>query len=364
MIISGGSIITPDGLVRADVLVRDGRIAAVGADLDTQGHDIVDAQDLWLLPGAVDAHTHFGMPLGPGLASLGWRESSAAALLGGTTTVIDFANPAVGETLDQAFANWRAMADGAILCDYGLHVTVTDTSPERLAEIPGLVARGMATFKGFLAYKNRLMLTADQMRAADGRRSQIRCHAAGPRRRRRDERRGRSPAAGNRTFRTRNGTRWPIPGNPRTEAVSARCWTWPAETGCPLTIVHMSMAECVDLLTAARQERPDYRVDGRLIGEACLHHLFRDESLYAGGYEAALAAICSPPLRRPADGQALLAGLGDGRLDLLSTDHCEFCLATKSEAALERIRQGAQRLRKRRPNGWWSATRSRWFPAG
>ena len=94
MIIQGGKIITPAGPVAADVMVEDGLIAAIEpprAAAPAPGD--VDATGRWVLPGGVDAHTHFGMPLGGGLASLGWRESSAAALLGGTTTVIDFANP-------------------------------------------------------------------------------------------------------------------------------------------------------------------------------------------------------------------------------------------------------------------------------
>ena len=102
-----------------------------------------------------------------------------------------------------------------------------------------------------------------------------------------------------------------------------------AATGCPLTIVHMSLAEGVELLQKARQSP----AAPPLYGEVCLHHLFADESLYEGGHEAALAAVCSPPLRHPAHGPKLLASLAAGELDFLSTDHCEFCLADKLAAA-------------------------------
>jgi dihydropyrimidinase len=99
------------------------------------------------------------------------------------------------------------------------------------------------------------------------------------------------------------------------------------ETGCPLTIVHMSLGRSLEQLKKARIS------GGRLIGEVCLQHLFADSGLYEGGHEAALGAICSPPLRSVANGAELLAGLVAGDLDLLSTDHCEFPLKVKMAAA-------------------------------
>jgi dihydropyrimidinase len=289
---------------------------------------VIDATGLWVLPGAVDAHTHFGMPLEGGLASLGWRESSAAALLGGTTTVIDFANPAVGEPLHAAVARWRAMADGHILCDYGLHVTVTDTADERLAEIPALAAAGHATFKGFLAYQGRLMLTLEQMK-----RLMASVHAAGAMLLVHAED-GEMNAAVEKTLLDtgRTGPTWHPAAHPEEseEKAVAEILDLAAATGCPLTIVHMSLARSLELLKRARRQRGSA---GVLLGEVCIHHLFLDADLYRGGHEAALGAICSPPLRPADNGARLLAGLAAGDLDFLSTDHCEFCLAVKAAAA-------------------------------
>ncbi len=326
MLIQGGHIITESGLVRAEVQVVDGLIKTVGPDLKPDG-EIIDATGRWVMPGAVDVHTHFGMPLGNGLNSLSWAESSAAALLGGTTTVIDFANPAVGEPLAQAVARWRALGDGHTLCDYGLHVTVTDTSDERLAEIPTLLAAGLPTYKGFLAYKGRLMLLPAEMkllmtavRAAGGR---LLVHAED------GEMNAQAESLLLNTGRT--GANWhPLahPAESETKAV-AEVLAMAAETGCPLTVVHMSLDESVNLLRKARQNptAPLYN------GEVCLHHLFADDRLYEAGHEAALGAICSPPLRPAENGPKLLAALAAGDLDFLSTDHCEFCLRDKAQAA-------------------------------
>ncbi len=334
MIFQGGSIITPDGPRPADVHVDGSRITAIAdpgqevGDQSVGDQSVVDARGLWVLPGGVDAHTHFGMPLGGGLKSLGWRESSEAALLGGTTTIIDFANPAVGEPLSEAVAKWRGMADGNILCDYGLHVTVTDVADQRLAEIPGLVEQGLPTFKGFLAYKGRLMLAPGEMKhlmktvSKSG--AMLLVHAED----------GEMNAAAEKILLDtgRTGPSWHPLAHPdeSEEKAVAEILELAAETGCPLTIVHMSLSRSLELLKNARKKQGG---DGMIFGEVCLHHLIADSGLYEAGHRAALAAICSPPLRAAGNGADLMAGLVAGDLDLLSTDHCEFPLAVKSAAA-------------------------------
>jgi len=325
MNIRGGTLITRDGPVEGDITVADGRISAVEPRKPLSDGD-VDATGLWVLPGGVDPHTHFGMPLSGGISSLGWRNSSTAALLGGTTTVVDFANPAVGEPLGAAVQRWRDMADGTILCDYGLHVTVTDTSPERLAEIPGLVSVGLPTFKGFLAYKGRLMLSAAHMktlmaavREAGG---LLLVHAED----------GEMNAVAEKVLLDlgRIGPSYHPDAHPAEseEKAVAEVLALAAETGCPLEIVHISLARSAELLNTARAAG-----HASLVGEVCLHHLMADDSLYQAGHEAALGAICSPPLRPRENGDGLWDMLADGRLDMLATDHCEFPLAVKARAA-------------------------------
>ncbi|MBU8869249.1 MAG: amidohydrolase family protein [Gemmatimonadales bacterium] len=343
MRISGGTLVTSAGLKRADVVVRNHRIEAVlrpgentgGPQGDEPG---IDATDLWVLPGAVDAHTHFGMPLGNGLTSLGWRESSEAALLGGTTTVIDFANPEREETLPSAVTRWRGMADGKIACDYGLHCTVVQASEERLAEIPGLIKAGIPTFKGFLAYKGRLMLEPPAMKslmaaiAAAG--GLLLVHA--------EDGQMNAEAQQVLTDTGRTAPRWhPLAHPPESEvrAVS-QALEMAGKTGCQLEIVHASLGQTAELVGSTRKSRQAeaaVRSTGsdrrRLLCEVCLHHLFADDRLYEAGHKAALAATCSPPLRLNENKAILLEKLATGEIDFLSTDHCEFDLKTKSAAA-------------------------------
>jgi len=330
MRIQGGKILTADGPAPADVVVEGPVIVAIEPPRagPAESGD-VDASGLWVLPGGVDAHTHFGMPLAGGLTSLGWRESSTAALLGGTTTVIDFANPDRGEALAAAVSRWRAMADGRVLCDYGLHVTVAEASTARLAEVPDLVAGGVPTFKGFLAYKDRLMLApaelAALMSAVAAAGGLLLVHAEDGELNAQLE--AELLAAG------RTGPRWHPDAHPVESEVRAaeQALDLARQAGCPLLVVHMSAA---GTLAALRRARGDREEGGpAALGEVCLHHLFADDGAYRTDDLRALAAICSPPLRPAGHGAALLAGLADGAIDLLSTDHCEFALATKAAAA-------------------------------
>ncbi len=329
--ITGGSVITPDGPRPADIAAADGKITAIsdpgGLPPAASGDEVFDATGLWLLPGAIDPHTHFGMPLRSGVTSLGWRESSEAALLGGTTTIIDFANPEPGESLSQAVARWKeAAAGGRCLCDYGLHCTVSEAIPERLAEIPALISAGIPTFKGFLAYKGRLMLTPERMKAlmravrkAD---AMLLVHAED----------GEMNAAAEQALITtgRTTANWhPVAHPPESELSAVKtALNLAAETGCALTIVHMSLAKSLAVLREAKAA-----ASAAVHGEVCLHHLAADAARYEMGQDRALAAVCSPPLRAAADAAALLDGLTTGDLDWLATDHCEFPLELKREAA-------------------------------
>jgi len=332
--IQGGTLVTAEGLIEADLDFSDGRITRVAprnAPDSPQPDHIICADGRWVLPGAVDAHTHFGMPLGGGLSSLGWRESSEAALLGGTTTIIDFANPAVGQSLAETVVRWQEAAQHQCLCDYSLHVTVVDTSEERLAEIPGLVASGLPTFKGFLAYKGRLMLEPERMqqlmvavRDAGG---MLLIHA--------EDGEMNAQAEGVLRDTGRIAPRWhPLAHPAESEAKAvAEAAAMAQETRCPLMLVHLSLAASLDRLQDARARGVRQNQDTPLFGEVCLHHLLAGDQLYEAGHEAALAAICSPPLRDPKSQRALADALSRGTLNILSTDHCEFPLKTKAEAA-------------------------------
>jgi dihydropyrimidinase len=205
---------------------------------------------------------------------------------------------------------------------------VTDVSGDRLAEIPALVSQGLPTFKGFLAYKGRLMLSLAEMKrlmeAVHQAGAMLLVHAED----------GEMNAAAERVLLDTGRTApcWHPLAHPDESEIKAvaEILDLAAATECPLTIVHMSLGRSLNLL---KKTRKNLDPDGILLGEVCLHHLFADSRLYQAGHGASTAAICSPPLREAGNGADLLAGLVAGDLDLLSTDHCEFPLTVKSAAA-------------------------------
>ncbi len=332
--LQGGLLATPQGLLEADLDFSGQYIVEVvprGTETGKTPDQIIDVTGRWVMPGAIDAHTHFGMPLSGDLTSLGWRESSEAALLGGTTSIIDFANPSPGQPLPEAVAKWQEAAAHRCLCDYSLHVTVVDTSAERLAEIPALVAAGLPTFKGFLAYKGRLMLEPERLRllmvAVRQAGAMLLVHAED----------GEMNAEAEEILKNcgRIGPRYHPLAHPdqSEEKAVAEAAAMALETDCPLLLVHLSLGASLDRLQDARTRRDHQNKSTPLIGELCLHHLLADDELYEAGHEAALGAICSPPLRNSKNQHLLEQGLTLGHLNLLSTDHCEFALKTKAAAA-------------------------------
>ncbi len=141
-------------------MIEGERIVAVGAELPAAGHAVVDATGLLVMPGGIDVHTHLDMPFGGTTCADDYLTGTRAAAVGGTTTVIDFALQSRGHTLSEALAVWDQKAKGKACVDYSLHMAITDLGPngEALDEMDAMVARGITSFKLFMAYPGVLMI--------------------------------------------------------------------------------------------------------------------------------------------------------------------------------------------------------------
>jgi len=155
-IIKGGTVITAGDTVKADVLIENGIVTGVGkfADDIHEGDEVIDASGLLVMPGGIDPHTHLEMPFGGTVSSDDFFTGHRAAAFGGTTTHIDFALQAKGETLIQGIQTWKARARDKAAIDYGFHIAVTDPTDDTIAEIPSIEKEGVSSLKVFLAYKN------------------------------------------------------------------------------------------------------------------------------------------------------------------------------------------------------------------
>jgi dihydropyrimidinase len=167
VLIKGGTVVNENSTTLADVLCKDGKIAAVGLNLEVPaGARIVDASNKLVVPGGIDPHTHCQLPFMGTVAVDDFNHGTRAAVAGGTTCLVDFAIPSKGESLIATYKKWRSWADPKVVCDYGLHVAVTwwDEEGSVGAEMAELVKEhGVMTFKCFMAYKGVFMVTDAEM---------------------------------------------------------------------------------------------------------------------------------------------------------------------------------------------------------
>jgi dihydropyrimidinase len=323
LLVRGGEVVSPGGSFAADVLLDGWTIAAVGPDLDPTGCEVIDAGGALVIPGAVDVHTHFDLPVGAVRSADDFQTGTLAAACGGTTTVLDFAG-AGREPPDEALRAWHAKAHGRAVIDYGFHLTVTDVPEdpaEALERFRWFVAQGVTSVKLYLAYPERLMVDPPTLRralvAARDAGVLVCVHAEDGLEavRRTDEvlARGETGPAGL------------IEARPPTiEAAAIRIAAeLAAEVDASVYVVHLSSAAGLAEVRAARERGV------ALLAETCPQYLFLTDDLLRQPPEVAQDFMCTPPVRTATDREALWQALAEADLDAVSTDHCPFTVADR-----------------------------------
>jgi dihydropyrimidinase len=146
-LIKNGTIVTATDMYKADILVKNGVISEIGREISKIASEIIDAADKWVLPGAVDVHTHLDT-LCDGMTTVDdFETGTAAAAAGGTTTVIDYAEQAPGVSLTRTIEEWRAKALTKAVIDYGFHIALSEINDTVLNQIPAMVDIGITSFK-------------------------------------------------------------------------------------------------------------------------------------------------------------------------------------------------------------------------
>ena len=312
--IKGGLVVTSERELVTDVGITGERIAAVGDDL--AGERELDARGLYVLPGAIDGHVHLNDPTFPPYATPtgdSFASGTRAAAFGGVTTVVDFAQPAVGQPLLEELDRRLSDAEGEAVVDYGLHLNVRDPDPARIDEIPGVFARGVPSFKLYMAYEGYRIPDAAIFRAmlavaAGGGLAVL--HAEND-----DvivELTRRLEAEG------KTGPRWleaACPPEGEAEAVH-RAIALAGIAGSRLLVFHLSCAESANEVAQAKTRGQ------RVAGEVTSHGLVIEQSeLHSDDLRAQSLAV-RPPLRSAAQRDALWAALAAGTIDIVSSDHC------------------------------------------
>jgi dihydropyrimidinase len=299
--IAGGRVVAPGGVLDdADVLVENGRVAAVG-EPDAGAREL-DARGCWVLPGGFDPHAH----VYEGLAA-----APAAALRSGTTTVEAYAPPEAGERVEDACRRWRALAAGSA-CRIEPLATVYEPGALDEASFAALARDGVRGIKLFLAYRELGMAADDELilRALlwgreHGVVPRLHCENAGAIHVLRERLRQSGDLGADAHPRSR-------PALVEEEAIR-RALDLARLAEAPVYLVHVSTAGGVEAIRRARAEGLD------VIGETCPQYLLLDDAVYAG--PLAPMGVISPPLRSRSHVEALWAGVLDGTLSAVGSDH-------------------------------------------
>lgn len=326
-VVKGGQVVTPTGVVNADVAIRGEKIAAVGEGLAAAGKrngaKIIDAKGHYVIPGVLDVHVHLDLPFCGTTSSDDYRTGTRAGARGGVTTLIDFAIPYKGDSLSQAADNWLKRADGKALIDYTFHICLTRWD-EHHGQIKGMVERGFPTFKEFMIYAKEGWASDD--RALFGALEQMRehgsmllLHAESPQVLDELIDRYHKPA-----LMKKYGARLHAMTRPNyieAEAIE-RAIHWCEVTGGSLYIVHMSTGEGADLIRAAQSRGVN------VVAETCAQYLVLDDSVF-GRKDGHLYGCC-PQVKKPKDIGRLWEGLKSGEVSVVSTDTCTFTRKQKA----------------------------------
>jgi dihydropyrimidinase len=316
LVVAGGTVITPHGPRLADLAVADGVVERIGPDLALEGAEVIEASGLLVLPGVIDVHTH--VRLSDAEHPDRFERDLRAAAHGGTTTVLTFNNPGTGisdsgsTSLLRGLDEFRERTAGRAAVDYGLCAVVSAQQPDALAEIPELVARGVPTFKAFMVYD---FAVAEEdlpriMRTAAGHGGMLMLHCEDPA--------IIDPLVAGALQRGEIGPRH----HARTRPVEAearatrRAIELARRVEAPLYIVHLSSEAALEAVAEAKDRGEPVHA------ETCPHYLSLSDALYDDPDEAeVMKRVISPPLRSQADVEALWAGLREGILEVVASDH-------------------------------------------
>ncbi|MES2003460.1 MAG: dihydropyrimidinase [Bacteroidota bacterium] len=316
LLIKNGRIITATDDYVADILIEGEQITAIGHELAVKADKTIDASGKLVMPGGIDPHVHLDMPFMGTYSSDNYETGTRAALFGGTTTVIDFILQKQGNSLQSALDEWNGRANGNAVGDYSFHMAVTDFNEATKQEIRNIIEKeGITSFKTFMAYKGALMIDDRQM---IGLMQEVKKHG------------------GLINVHATNGDMidylvakhkaegklaplYHYLSQPEvTEAeASGRFADMANYTGCPGYIVHLT---CEGALNAVRNAT---RRNQKVFVETCIQYLLLDASLYEKDFEGA-KWVMSPPLRQKKDQDTLWAGINQGLVNVVATDHCPF----------------------------------------
>jgi len=341
-LITGGTVVTAADMYEADVLVHDEKVVTIGRNLEAADARVINAAGKFVIPGGVDVHTHMENPANGTVTSDDFETGTIAGAFGGTTTIVDFAVQDIGQTLTKARDSRLAKATKSVV-DYGLHMILRDVSADVLNEMDTIVADGISSFKLYMAYPGEFMVDdgaifqALRRTAING--GLICMHA--------ENGSAVDILVKNALLERKTEPKWHATTRPpevEAEATSRAFRLAEMAGGVPVYIVHLSSAHALEQVRLFRDRGlPAY-------AETCPHYLFLSiDDLDRPGFEGA-KYVMSPPLREKWHQDELWKGLARNDLQVISTDHCPYCMKAGFKGLPEQKQLGIRDFSKI-PNG-------------
>ena len=325
LLIKGGMVVTAEKSSKLDIRIKGESIVELGEDLPSLGEKVMDADGKLIFPGFIDTHTHFDLDAGDFRTADDFESGSKAAIVGGTTMVLDFATQNKGETLKEALQNWHNLAEGRSSCNYGFHMSISDWNENTRKELKDMTAAGITSYKIYMAYDN-LKVNAGVMyeilKAVKEEGGIIGVHCEN----------GdlvntlikEQKALGNLSPMAHPLSR---PDEVEAEAVH-ELLTVARLAESPVNIVHLSSKKGYEIVAAARAKGQ------KVFVETCPQYLLMEDSKYElPGFESA-KFVLSPPLRKKEDMECLWKAWSENEIDTIGTDHCSFHFKGQKERGL------------------------------
>ncbi len=321
IIIKNGILVTSEFQRSGDVKIDNGIIASIQDQIPiTEIDTVIDARGKFVFAGAIDPHVHMQLPTPAGPSADSFRTGRMAALMGGTTSLIDFVTPHRGQSLTVALEN-RLSEAAEDRPYYSFHVSPVEWNSDTEDQMIECIRMGFRSFKVYLAYLGTVGIGDDVLwnvmstAARHGAMVLAHCEVGEEI----DGLRNFFAEAGNTQAQFHALSR---PAYTESDAVK-HAIELAEETGCPLYIVHVSAAESLIHIREAKAR------GSKVYAETCPQYLLFDDTCYAGSFEQIAPFVISPPIRTKTDQDALWLAIADGTIDTVGTDHCPFNYAQK-----------------------------------
>jgi dihydropyrimidinase len=324
ILIENGTIINSTKEFNSNIYISDGKIVQLGDSLKIVDaiDKTIDAKGKYIFPGGIDPHVHMHLPTPAGYSADDFISGSKAALLGGTTMLLDFVTPHKGQSLIDALLERKAEAVNSF-CDYSFHISPVEWTNTTEQEILACIDSGITSFKVYMAYKDSIGLNNDdilkvmQVVGKAGGIVTLHCELGDEI----DELRNKFAEEGN------SGPVFhPLSRPVYTESEAVKTAIDMAKkANCPIYIVHTSCGDSIKYITEAQ------KTGQQVYSETCPQYLLLNDSKYIGDFKDTSKFVMSPPLRREEDQKMLWESINQGIVQTVGTDHCPFTLKEKKQ---------------------------------